>query len=75
MIEIGAAITAICALIAAYLKARSEGKPAREEKKRENEAQEINRMVAEADVDAAAARIADIRRRLHERDNLSQGKQ
>lgn len=75
MIEIGAAIVAVCSLIAAFLKARREGKPAREEKRRENEAQEINRMVAEADVDAVAARIADIRRRLRDRNGIPPGKQ
>lgn len=72
---IGAAIAAVCALIAAFLKARSEGKPAREEKKRDDEASEINRIVGEKDIDGAASRIADIRRRLRERDNIPPGKQ
>lgn len=72
---IGAAIVAVCSLIAAFLKARSDGKPAREEKKRDEEAKDIARIVGEKDIDAAAARIADIRRRLHERDDISTRKQ
>lgn len=65
--EIGAAIAAVCALIAALLKIWIQGKPAREEKEKDEVAQEISEEVGTEDVDALAARITAIRRRLHER--------
>lgn len=72
---IGAAIKAICDLIAAFLKARSEGKPEREKRERDDEFREINRIVGEKDLDAIAARIAAIRHRLSSKDRVPPGKQ
>jgi hypothetical protein len=62
-----AAIKAICDLIAAFLKLRVDGKPVREENKKDEVAQEISKEVGTQDVDVLAARVAAIRRRLHER--------
>lgn len=68
---IGAAIIAICSLLAAFFKAWSNGKPAREEKKRDEEAKDVARIVGEKDIAAAATHIADIHRRLRERNDIS----
>jgi hypothetical protein len=74
-VGITAAIKGICDLLVALLKSWSDGKPGREEAKHDEASQQINRMVAEEDVDALAARVDAIRRRLPGKDGVPPGKQ